>query len=68
MIAIDQSGWREALSAAANKQLVKQIYMDAANRSGTTFADNLADEVCWVVPASIHGRAAFAERTRSSTA
>ena len=49
MIAIDQSGRREALSAAANKQLVKQIYMDAANRSGTTFADNLADEVCWVV-------------------
>jgi len=49
MIAIDQPRWREALSAAANKQLVKQIYMDAANRSGTTFADNLADEVCWVV-------------------
>src|SRR5258705_1578158 len=38
-----------AMSAAANKQLVKQIYADAANRSGTTFADSLADDVCWVV-------------------
>src|SRR3982074_386788 len=39
-----------AMSAAENKQLVKQIYTDAANRSGTTFVDNLADDVCWPVP------------------
>lgn len=37
------------MSAATNKQLVEQIYMDAANRSGTTFADNIADDVRWVV-------------------
>src|ERR1700759_4295147 len=38
-----------AMSAAENKQLVKQIYSDAVNRSGTTFADNLADDACWTV-------------------
>ena len=37
------------MSAAANKQLVEKIYADAANRSGTTFVDNIADDVCWVV-------------------
>lgn len=37
------------MSAAANKQLVEKIYTDAANRSGTTFVDNIADDVCWVV-------------------
>jgi ketosteroid isomerase-like protein len=37
------------MSAAANKQLVEQIYADSANRSGTTFVDNLADDVCWTV-------------------
>ena len=37
------------MSAAENKQLVKQIYIDAANRSGTTFVDSLADDVCWTV-------------------
>jgi hypothetical protein len=37
------------MSAAENKQLVKQIYTDAANRSGTTFIDNLADDVSWTV-------------------
>jgi ketosteroid isomerase-like protein len=37
------------MSAAANKQLVENIYADAANRSGTTFVDNLADDVCWIV-------------------
>jgi ketosteroid isomerase-like protein len=34
---------------AANKQLVKRIYTDAANRSGTTFVDSIADDVCWIV-------------------
>jgi ketosteroid isomerase-like protein len=38
-----------AMSAAANKKLVQQIYTDAANRSGTTFIDNVADDVRWVV-------------------
>jgi ketosteroid isomerase-like protein len=38
-----------AMSAAENKQLVSKIYTDAANRSGTTFVDNLADDVCWTV-------------------
>jgi uncharacterized protein len=38
-----------AMSSADNKKLVQQIYMDSAARSGTTFADNLAEEVCWVV-------------------
>jgi len=37
------------MSAAENKQLVKQIYADAANRGGTTFVDHLADDVCWTV-------------------
>lgn len=37
------------MSAAENKQLVKKIYSDAANRSGTTFVDNLADDVSWTV-------------------
>ena len=30
------------MSAAANKKLVQQVYTDSANRSGTTFIDNLA--------------------------
>jgi ketosteroid isomerase-like protein len=38
-----------AMSAAANKKLVQQVYADAANRSGTTFIDNLADDACWIV-------------------
>lgn len=37
------------MSAAANKKLVQQIYTDSANRSGTTFIDNLADDVTWIV-------------------
>jgi ketosteroid isomerase-like protein len=37
------------MSAADNKKLVQQIYTDSANRSGTTFLDNLADDVSWVV-------------------
>jgi ketosteroid isomerase-like protein len=38
-----------AMSAAANKKLVQQIYTDSANRSGTTFLDNIADDVTWAV-------------------
>jgi ketosteroid isomerase-like protein len=37
------------MGAAENKKLVQQVYSDAANRSGTTFADHLADDVRWVV-------------------
>jgi uncharacterized protein len=29
------------MSALDNKKLVQQVYTDSANRSGTTFADNL---------------------------
>jgi ketosteroid isomerase-like protein len=38
-----------AVSAATNKKLVEQIYADSANRSGTTFADNLAEDASWIV-------------------
>ena len=37
------------MGTAENKKLVQQVYTDSANRSGTTFADHLADDVCWVV-------------------
>ena len=37
------------MSAAENKKLVQQIYADSANRSGTTFVDNLADDASWIV-------------------
>lgn len=37
------------MSAVENKKLVQQVYTDSANRSGTTFADHLADDVRWVV-------------------
>jgi hypothetical protein len=37
------------MSTAANKKLVQRVYEDSANRSGTTFADNLADDACWIV-------------------
>jgi hypothetical protein len=39
----------DAMSTIENKKLVQQIYTDSANRSGTTFADSLADDVCWIV-------------------
>jgi ketosteroid isomerase-like protein len=38
-----------AMSTAANKKLVQQVYEDSANRSGTTFVDNLADDASWIV-------------------
>jgi uncharacterized protein len=37
------------MSAAENKRLVQQIYADSANRSGTTFVDNIAEDVSWIV-------------------
>ena len=36
-------------ATAANKKLVQQVYIDSASRSGTTFADNLADDASWIV-------------------
>lgn len=38
-----------AMSVEANRKLVQQIYADSANRSGTTFADNLAEDAVWIV-------------------
>ena len=37
------------MSAAENKKLVQQVYTDSANRSGTTFVDNLAEDATWIV-------------------
>jgi ketosteroid isomerase-like protein len=37
------------MSAEANKKLVQRVYADSASRSGTTFADNLADDASWIV-------------------
>jgi uncharacterized protein len=37
------------MSAAANKELVQQVFADSANRSGTTFADNLTEDASWIV-------------------
>jgi len=37
------------MSALDNKKLVQQVYTDSANRSGTTFADNLAEDAVWIV-------------------
>jgi uncharacterized protein len=37
------------MNTAANKQLVQQVFADSANRSGTTFADSLAEDACWTV-------------------
>jgi uncharacterized protein len=40
---------KQPMSAADNKKLIQQVYADAANRSGTTFIDHIADDVRWVV-------------------
>lgn len=37
------------MGAAENKKLIQQVYADSANRSGTTFVDNLTDDVTWMV-------------------
>lgn len=37
------------MSTADNKKLIQQVYSDLANRSGTTFADHLADDASWIV-------------------
>jgi ketosteroid isomerase-like protein len=38
-----------AMSTIENKKLVQQVYADSASRSGTTFADHLAEDACWIV-------------------
>jgi len=50
------------MSAAANKKLVQQIYADSASRSGTTFADNLAEDAVWVVTGQYSWSHEFAGR------
>jgi len=37
------------MGTAENKKLIQQIFTDSANRSGTTFVDHLADDVCWII-------------------
>lgn len=37
------------MATEENRKLIQQVYLDSANRSGTTFADHLADDVCWIV-------------------
>jgi len=37
------------MNTADNKKLVQQVFTDAAARSGTTFADNLAEDASWIV-------------------
>jgi hypothetical protein len=49
MIGEGQSMEQQPMSAAENKKLVQQVYADAANRSGTTFIDNMADDAIWIV-------------------
>lgn len=36
------------MSAETNKKLIQQVFTDSANRSGTTFADHLADDAVWI--------------------
>ena len=50
------------MSVEANKKLVQQIYSDSANRSGTTFADNLAEDAVWIVTGQYSWSHAFKGR------
>lgn len=36
------------MSAEANKKLIRQVFTDSANRSGTTFIDHLAEDAVWI--------------------
>src|SRR5260370_18208488 len=49
MIRNIRSAEKQPMSAIANKKLVQQVYADSASRSGTTFADNLAEDAIWIV-------------------
>src|SRR5260370_15283484 len=49
MIRNIRSAEKQPMSAIANKKLVQQVYADSASRSGTTFADNLAEDATWIV-------------------
>ena len=37
------------MSLEDNRKLVQQVYADSASRSGTTFAEDLAEDACWIV-------------------
>ena len=56
------------MSAAANKKLVQQVYTDSANRSGTTFVDNLAEDASWIVTGQYSWSTNSRDATRSTTA
>jgi hypothetical protein len=47
---------------------VQQVYTDSANRSGTTFADNLAEDATWIVTGQYSWSHEFKGATRSTTA
>jgi uncharacterized protein len=53
------------MSTEDNKKLVQQIYRDSSSRSGTTFADSLAEDATWTVTGqyswsrTFHGKAAI---------
>jgi hypothetical protein len=57
-----------AMSAAENKKLVQQVYTDSANRNGTTFADNLAEDASWIVTGQYSWSHEFRAAMRSRTA
>ena len=57
-----------AMSAAANKKLVQQVYTDSANRSGATFVDNLAEDATWIVTGQYSWSHEFRGAMRSTTA
>ena len=56
------------MSAAENKKLVQQVYTDSANRNGTTFADNLAEDASWIVTGQYSWSHEFRAAMRSRTA
>jgi hypothetical protein len=64
MMGEGQSMEQQPMSAAENKKLVQQVYADAANRSGTTFVDNLADDASWIVT----GQYSWSHQFRGATA
>jgi ketosteroid isomerase-like protein len=49
MIGDRSTGDVATMNTKANKQLVQQVFSDSASRSGTTFADSLADDASWTV-------------------
>ena len=57
------------MSAADNKQAgAADLYADSASRSGTTFADSLADDASWTVTGQYSWSHSSRGARRSSTA